>query len=127
MQMLCSNTQALSDYEHNQDLLDKQWELALPNKQEAVVELAIKLIKQETTPELFNWVFSEYIDSDDINLFYDDLTFIQIESTPIWFTESEIVLSALEGACLSLYDCELDEIVPHSVDLLIKQVLEGLK
>jgi hypothetical protein len=125
--MLDSNTFYLNEYEHSQSILETQWENTMKEKQEAVVELAIKLIKQETTVELFNWVFSEYVDSDDINLFYDDLAAIQTGSLPIWFDKTYIIPVALEGSCMSLYDCELDEIVPHGVDLLIKQVLEGLK
>ena len=127
MQMLCSNTQALSDYEYNQDLLEQQWELDLPNKQEAVVELAIKLIKQETTVELFNWVFSEYVDSDDVNMFYEDLEDLVTGNVLTNYYIDDIINPAIEGACLSLYDCELDEIITHSVSGLIKQVLDGLK
>ena len=127
--MLCSNTQALSDYEHNQDLLDKQWELALPNKQEAVVELAIKLIKQETTVELFNWVFSDYIDDSEEtceHLYYvlEGLTCGDVSD---YYSESTILQIALEGACQSLYDCELEEIELHAQRNWVKMVLEGLK
>jgi hypothetical protein len=129
MQMPCSNTQALSDYEYNQDLLAKQWELDLPNKQEAVVELAIKLIKQETTTELFNWVFSDYIDDSEEtceHLYYvlEGLTCGDVSD---YYSESTILQMALEGACMSLYDCELDEIAPHNISVLTKKVLAGLK
>lgn len=120
------NTVALNNYLHNQDILEQQWELDLPNKQEAVVELAIKLIKQETTPELFNWVFSEYVDSDDINLFYDDLDDLVNGRVLTNYYIDDIVILALEGACMSLYDCELEEIEFHAQPNWVNMVLEGL-
>lgn len=127
--MLDENTWHLNNYEHHQSTLEQQWEATMQEKQEAVVDLAIKLIKQETTPELFNWVFSEYIeDSEDTreHLYYV-LEGLICEDVSDYYSESVILQMALEGACKSLYDCELDEIAPHGTRGLIKQVLEGLK
>lgn len=125
--MLDSNTHYLNGYEHNQSLQETQRENAIPEKQEAVVELAIKLLKNEVTPELFSWVFCDYLDKDEdseVETFYNDMRII-IEGGNT-FTRHEIISDALTGACQSLYDCELEEIELHAQRNWGKMVLEGL-
>ena len=127
--MLDSNTYYLSIYEHNQSILEQQWENTMVDKQEAVVELAIKLIKREVDDELFNWVFAEYLDDadvDDVVCFRIDLECIEYGERTLAYSKEDIVLSALEGACQSLYDCELDEITNCGTRGMVNQVLEGL-
>lgn len=125
--MLDGNIAALNNYEHNQLILEQQWELTMKEKQEAVVELAIKLLKQETTPELFNWVFCDYLDTDNDEAFYNDLQAILYGLDTKAYHKHDIVSDSLTGACMSLYDCELEEIEYHAQPNLVKHVLEGLK
>jgi len=124
--MLDGNSAALNTYLYQQDHLEQQWELTMKEKQEAVVELAIKLIKQETTPELFNWVFSSPISEDGDYDIRNDLQRILLDYNTLNYSEDYLITIALEGACQSLYDCELDEITFHAQPNLVKQVLEGL-
>jgi hypothetical protein len=125
--MLDGNSAALNTYLDQQDYLEQQWGLTMKDKQEAVVDLAIKLIKQETAPELFNWVFCDYLDTDNDEAFYNDLQAILYGLDTKYYHKNEIISDSLEGACMSLYDCELDEITFHAQPNLLKQVLEGLK
>ena len=127
--MLDENTWHLNNYEHHQSTLEQQWENTMQEKQEAVVELAISLIKQEVATEVFDWVFSAAIDDAHGTkaVFKDDLRLMLEGEDTDWFGEDYIIETALEGACRSLYDCELDEITPHGTRGMIKQVLEGLK
>lgn len=125
--MLDGNSAALNTYLDQQDYLEQQWGLTMKDKQEAVVDLAIKLIKQETAPELFNWVFSSYVDDESFSdLFIHDIKLLNLGYPTRAYSESQIIEDALEGACMSLYDCELDEITFHAQPSLVKQVLEGL-
>lgn len=126
--MLDSNTHYLNEYEYNQDILEKEWEATMQEKQDAVVELAVKLIKKDVDDELFNWVFSEYTHTDDIQFFYDDLDSLVRGDSLEWYESSELVAVALEGACKSLYDCELDEIIGDGefISSLVDEVVGGL-
>ena len=127
--MLDGNSAALNTYLYQQDKLEEQWEATMKDKQEAVVDLAIKLIKQETTQELFNWVFCDYLEGltdHDTSLFYSDLQAIVYGLDTEYYHKNEVISDSLEGACMSLYDCELDEIEYHAQPSLVKQVLEGL-
>jgi hypothetical protein len=139
MQMPCSNTQALSDYEHNQSLLEQQWKSSKPEKCEQVVDYATKLMEGLVSNQEFNWVFTRfYIDSDeDGDVYSDDFT----KTLRLWNlgedltpeqTEQikDIALSALEGASHILFDVELDELSTWSTGedytrLMIKQVIYG--
>jgi len=123
------NSWHLSNYLHHQDQLEKQWENTMIEKQEAVVELAVKLIKHEVDDELFNWVFTEYLENgeDDEICFRMDLELINMSEGTLVYEEEDIIASALEGACKSLYDCELDEITNCDPRGLVNQVLKGLE
>ena len=127
--MLDSNTFYLNQYEHNEMIREQQWENTMIEKQEAVVELAIKLIKREVDDELFNWVFAEYLDNEesDIDNFNFSLEMLICGDTSDYHLESDVIQCALDGSCKSLYDCELDEIVAYSAKGLTQQVLKGLK
>ena len=114
------NTAALNDYLHNQDTLEQQWEIDLPNKQEAVIEYAIKIMEGLVSNEEFNYVFAEfYEDSDfDGDIYIDGFSEAldnwclgnppqdEIEYEMLW----KIVHSSLEGASQILYDIEFEEL-----------------
>jgi len=123
------NTFYLNQHEHNEMLREQQWENTMIEKQDAVVELAIKLIKHEVDDELFNWVFTEYLENgeDDEICFRIDLELIADNERTLAYDEEDIIFSALTGACQSLYDCELDEILVKSKRAVVEEVLRRLK
>jgi hypothetical protein len=128
--MLDSNTHYLNEYEINSVLLEQQWELDLPNKQEAVIEYAIKIMEGLVSNEEFNYVFAEfYEDSDDDGDIYNtdfiearnnwllgDPPEDELEAEMLW----KIAHSALEGASQLLYDIEFESLF----DNLSKAIIE---
>lgn len=118
--MLDSNTHYLNSYEHNQSLLEQQWELSLPEKQEAVIDYAIKIMEGLVSNEEFNYVFSEfYEDSDDDGDIYTDGFCEALDNwgdgvPPEDELEAEMLYkiahSSLEGAAQTLYDVEWEEL-----------------
>jgi hypothetical protein len=133
------NTSALNNYEHNQSLLEQQWELSKPEKCEQVVEYAIKIMEGLVSNQEFNWVFNDYyLESDeDGEVFTVNFT----ETLHLWNlgedltpeqTEQlkDIALAALEGSSHILFDVELDELSTWSTgedrrQLMIKGVIYG--
>ena len=106
--MLDSNTHYLNEYEINCVLLEQQWGLDLPNKQEAVMDLAVKLLTLDCNQELFNWVFCQYLDQGD-DTFYNKLEELTASRSHLGITGiREIATTALDGACKSLFDTEFD-------------------
>jgi hypothetical protein len=114
--MLCSNTHYLNEYEHNQALLEKDWELSKSEKQEAVIAYAIKIMVRLVPEEVFHWVFKDYyVENDDgENIYNSDFT----EALDNWnfgFCEYSVMIytiaeKALTMACELLYDVEVDEV-----------------
>lgn len=116
--MLCSNTHYLNDYEHNQSLQVTQWELSIPEKREAVITYAIKIMGGLVDFEEFVWVFSEYYEDSDfdgniyVDVFEEALdnwnlghpSSDEIECEMLW----KIAHSALDGASQLLYDIEFE-------------------
>lgn len=122
--MLDSNTHYLNSYEHNQSLLEQQWELSLPEKQEAVIAYAKKIMEGLVSKQEFAWVFNDfYLDGDfDGDIYVDgfqealdkwnlgeDFT-TQDEIDMIW----SIAKASLEGSSHILFDVELDELCTYS-------------
>jgi hypothetical protein len=128
--MLDSNTHYLNSYEHNQSLLETQWELSLPEKQEAVIAYACKIMEGLVSNQEFNYVFAEfYEDSDDDGDIYNtdfiearnnwllgDPPEDELEAEMLW----KIAHSALEGASQLLYDIEFESLF----DNLSKAIIE---
>lgn len=118
--MLDSNTFHLNNYEHNQVILENQWEASLPEKREAVIEYAQKIMERLVDSKEFAYVFSEYYEDRD---FYVD-TYVEgfdealdnwnagidptdeVEYAMLW----SIARTALQGASEMLYDVEMDEL-----------------
>ena len=138
--MLDSNTHYLNSYEHNQSLLEQQWELSLPEKQEAVIAYAKKIMEGLVDSEEFAWVFSEYYEDSDFdgdiyvdgfqealdkwNLGEDFTT--QDEIDMIW----SIAKASLDGSSHILFDVELDELSTwasgeNNCSRMIKKVIYG--
>ena len=118
--MLDSNTYHLNNYEHNQVMLEKQWELSLPEKQEAVIEYAKKLMEGLVDKEEFRWVFAEYYEDSDfdgdiyVDGFEEALDNWNMGLHPASELEYEmlwrIIHSAIDGAAQILYDVEWEDL-----------------
>lgn len=132
--MLDSNTHHLNEYEINSALLGQQWELDLPNKQEAVIEYAIKIMEGLVSNEEFNYVFAEfYEDSDDDGDIYN-AEFVEARNnwllgySPEDELEAEMLYkiahTALEGASQNLYDVEWEELFDN-LGTTIKRVMNN--
>lgn len=130
--MLDSNTHYLNEYEINSVLLEQQWELDLPNKQEAVIDYAIKIMEGLVSNEEFNYVFAEFYEDSDVD--GDIYTDGFCEALDNWNSgvapESEleaemlykIVHTALDGASQTLYDIEWEELFDN-LGKTIKEVI----
>ena len=130
--MLDSNTHHLNEYEINSALLEQQWELDLPNKQEAVIEYAIKIMEGLVDSEEFAWVFSEYYEDSDFdgNVYVDGFDEAldnynlgnppsdELEYEMLW----KIAHTALDGASQILYDIEFEELFDN-LGATIKKVI----
>ena len=130
--MLDSNTHYLNEYEINSELLEQQWELDLPNKREAVIEYAIKIMEGLVDSEEFAWVFSEYYEDSDFdgNIYVDGFEEAldnynlgnppsdELEYEMLW----KIAHSALDGASQLLYDIEWEELFDN-LGATIKKVI----
>lgn len=118
--MLDGNTAALNDYLHNMDTQEQQWELSLPEKQEAVIAYACKIMEGLVDSEEFAWVFAEYYEDSDFDgdIYVDGFEEAldnwnlgqppsdEIEYEMLW----KIAHSALDGASQILYDIEWEEL-----------------
>lgn len=132
MNVLDGNTAALNDYLHNQDTLEQQWEIDLPNKQETVIEYAIKIMEGLVSNEEFNYVFAEfYEDSDDDGDIYADGFCEALDNwgdgvPPKDESEAEMLYKiahiSLEGASQTLYDVEWEELFDN-LGATIKRVI----
>jgi hypothetical protein len=132
--MLDSNTHHLNEYEINSALLEQQWELDLPNKQEAVIEYAIKIMEGLVSNEEFNYVFAEfYEDSDDDGDIYTDGFCEALDNWSMGFNPKDeleaemlykIAHSSLEGAAQNLYDIEWEELFDN-LGATIKRVMNN--
>lgn len=132
--MLDSNTHHLSIYECDLALLERQWEIDLPNKQEAVIEYAIKIMEGLVSNEEFNYVFAEfYEDSDDDGDIYTDGFCEALDNWSMGFSPKDeleaemlykIAHSSLEGAAQNLYDIEWEELFDN-LGATIKRVMNN--
>ena len=118
--MLDSNTHYLNSYEHNQSLLETQWELSLPEKQEAVIAYACKIMEGLVDSEEFAWVFAEYYEDSDFdgNIYVDGFDEAldnwnlgnppseELEYEMLW----KIAHTSLDGASQILYDTEFESL-----------------
>jgi hypothetical protein len=140
--MLDSNTHYLNEYEHNQSLLETQWELSPPEKQEAVIAYACKIeaviayackiMEGLVDSEEFAWVFSEYYEDSDfdgdiyVDGFEEALDNWNLGNPPSEELECEmlwkITHSALDGASQSLYNIEFEELFDN-LGAAIKEVI----
>lgn len=125
------NTSTLHEHHIMMDLLEKEWELSLPNKQEAVIEYAIKILRQDVVSDEFDWAMCEYIDihSDDesytpeFNEALDNWILgispqSELEYDMLW----SVTHSALDGAAQILYDMSFEDLFDN-LGAAIKKVM----
>ena len=132
MQMLDGNTAALDTYLHNQDALEQQWELSLPEKQEAVIAYACKIMEGLVDSEEFAWVFSEYYEDSDfdgsiyVDGFEEALDNYNLGNPPSEELEYEmlwkIAHTALSGASEINYDTSFEDLFDN-LGAAIKKVI----
>lgn len=130
--MLDSNTHYLNIYEHNQSLLETQWELSLPEKQEAVIAYACKIMEGLVDSEEFAWVFSEYYEDSDfdgdiyVDGFEEALDNYNLGNPPSEELEYEmlwkIAHTALSGASEINYDTSFEDLFDN-LGAAIKKVI----
>ena len=130
--MLDGNTAALDTYLHNQDALEQQWEFSLPEKQEAVIEYAIKIMEGLVDSEEFAWVFSEYYEDSDfdgdiyVDGFEEALDNYNLGNPPSEELEYEmlwkIAHTALSGASEINYDTSFEDLFDN-LGAAIKKVI----
>lgn len=130
--MLDSNTHYLNIYEHNQSLLETQWELSLPEKREAVIAYAKKIMEGLVDSEEFAWVFAEYYEDSDfdgdiyVDGFEEALDNYNLGNPPSEELEYEmlwkIAHSGLEGTSQILYDTEFESLFDN-LGAAIKKVI----
>lgn len=132
--MLDSNTFHLNNYEHNQAMLENQWEASLPEKRVAVIEYAQKIMEGLVDSKEFAYVFSEYYEDGDFDgdIYVDGFDEAldnwnagvnpsdEIEAEMLW----NIAKSALCGAAELLYDIEVDEMFDN-VKGAIKEIINS--
>lgn len=117
--MLDGNSAALNTYLYQQDKLEEQWEATMKDKQEEVMDLAVKLLTLDCNQELFCWVFCEYLDKEDdeVDSFYGKLETLNTSGDYLAIEGmGGIARTALEGACESLFDTEFDVIFENQSD-----------
>lgn len=143
------NTFALNNYMHQQDSLEKDWELSKPQKCDDVIEYAKQIMEGKVSNQEFAWVFNDfYINSDfDGDIYVDGfqealdkwnagVVQSNIASIGSFDTQDEIDMiwsiakASLEGSSHILFDVELDELCTYAsgennCSRMIKKVIYG--
>jgi len=114
------NTFALNNYMHQQDSLEKDWELSKPEKCDDVIEYAKKIMEGGVSKQEFAWVFNDfYLDGDfDDDIYVDGFQEAldkwnlgnppsdELEYEMLW----KIAHTSLDGASQILYDIEFESL-----------------
>ncbi len=107
----CRVSQDLNNYELKQELLEKQWGYDLANKQEAVIELAKKILSEDTDTNTFDLAFQSFRESDDEwEILISSLEQIQSDTISDQKMAEFLVGLALDAAAYCLYSAELQEL-----------------
>lgn len=109
--MLDSNTFYLNEYQHYQEIVERNWEMNKATMRENVVGLAYKIMLQDVDTDTFNLAFQDYVDDDykfELLLSWlDDIEKGNCEKT----LKDSLIIEALDAAVFCLYDCEIEEIL----------------
>lgn len=129
--MLDENSWYLNEYMFQQDKLEEDWIMSLEEKQDKVVELAVKIIQQDVNNETFCIAFEqEFLQTDE-----DEVTLFQVLEDLVGITDASgydpelqdfVVELALEAACFCLYDANLDDVFPEDYQEAFDRVYEQL-
>lgn len=129
--MLCENTYELAQYERQQDILEREWVISLPEKRSACIDLAIDIMLDRADDDVFYRAFEPWY--DNINDEYspeilDTLTLWQDGeySDEDWLLLSEIAIAVLEAAVEILYNTTIEDILSDGYPLsyLLKDILK---
>jgi hypothetical protein len=118
----CRVDQDLSDYEHNNDKLEREWELTKEDKIDELVDLTLTVLMNEADHELFKRCFGNSFNLEyaDENTFLNDcLSNLNNED----FYSAKLILLALENCCKYLHGCDLTDL-EEDITLLIDRVFE---
>ena len=61
----CSVTQDLNDYHFHMEELEHNYLLSLPERRDAVVDMAIRIMMQEVDSDTFHWAFGSLYRSEE--------------------------------------------------------------
>lgn len=133
MNILDGNSVAESNYQFNQSQVDKDWELSKPEKCDAVIEYAGKILREEVSKQEFNWTFNDfYLDNGEWSEGFESAIDTIVLTGKVVDTSfnRKLVLISLESASHILYDVELDELSTWSqgednLERMINEVLKG--
>lgn len=125
------NSWFLQEYQFHEEVEHQKWLDTLPEKVSDIIEYSYVILLGNIPVEEFEWVFASYANSDED---YEKL----ISVLDDWQSEEilpeneeflfDVVVSALEGASLVLFDTELKEIINEggfSVAKMVAEVLGG--
>lgn len=129
--MLDENSWYLNEYMFQQDKLEEDWIMSLEEKQDKVVELAVKIIQQDVNNETFCIAFEQEFlqtDEDEAILFQvlEDLVGNNDASGYDPDLQDFVVELVLEAACFCLYDTNLDDVFPEDYQEAFDRVYEQL-
>ena len=123
------NSWFLQEHMYHEEIEHQKWLDTLPEKREAIIEYSYVILLGNVPIEEYEWVFAEYANSDED---YERL----ISVLDDWQSESvaqedesflfDVVVAALEGASLALFDTELKELITEggfSVNKMVAEVL----
>ena len=129
---LDGNSAALEDYHFNQDqdshrsCSEFEWLDTIPEKREAVRELACRIILQDVDIYTFNTAFEDnYLNQEDDvqELLYSSLEEIVTSGYAHVPEAKNIALRAIEAACFCLYNCKLDDLFPDNPEVTCLSIL----
>lgn len=126
----------LREYEFKQDLLEKEWNMTLSDKRDAVVEYAIKLLSGYVDSDTYHFAFSQWYDENwdeytsefvEIVDLYNDVNFplSDLSEDEVGLL-LEVVEAALEASAEILYNMDICELLDGNTLMseLIGEVLE---
>lgn len=132
--MIDSNSYFLDEYHSNQDSLEHQWVVSLPEVRENVCEYAIKLLRGLCDESEFEYTFIQYIkDTDDygyveyadkFNQVLDDWQTDNLDPEDLDYLQG-IILASLSGAASIIYDKDIMDVCEdgYRISDLVKEVI----
>lgn len=129
---LDENTFYLNQYLHKQDVLEEEFAMSISDKQEAVVNLAKNILKQEVDQYTFELAFGKdyiYVSDDAYDFLLTTLEDMEAGVKVERSVKRRMAELALEAAAFALYHTELVDICSEEVCInqMINDVLDKLQ